>query len=247
MLPFQESPDDHCAFIIDISTRSLLGRFRSYKVCRLVSHRLITSQQGSVNKYNRIVNVQFSQHRIVERLGAIDKMMRYSGFLSPNFLRAMIIKLYRQITEIRIQAEKSCRKIMRPDSNYSLTIQMWYDRIHTHLQLIRLKEGKAKNRGNVIRFAICTKIQDPNKLTMEELHDGLCYCRIQKAELRKQAKGLRKVHLRDSLIDAQTKRQHNCARDIKQTINQEESKQMWYLIKRTVKDPRSPSVLKVLT
>ena len=34
-------------------------------------------------------------------------------------------------------------------------------------------------------------------------------------------------------------------RDIKQTINREESKQMWHLIKRTVKDPHNPSVLKV--
>ena len=88
----------------------------------------------------------------------------------------MIIKLYRQMTEIRIHAEKKCRKIMRPDSDYSLTIQMWYDQIHAYLQLIRLKERKDKNRGNVIRFAVCTKIQDPDKLTMEELHDGLRYC-----------------------------------------------------------------------
>ena len=80
---------------------------------------------------------------------------------------------------------------------------------------------------------------------MEELCDGFRYCRIQKAELQKQAKGLRKVHLRDCLIDAQTKQQHNRAKDIKQTIIQEESKRMWYLIKRTVKDPCSPIVLKV--
>jgi len=46
------------------------------------------SQQGSVDKYNRIVHEQFDQHR------------------APNFLRAMIIKLYRQMTEIRIHAEK---------------------------------------------------------------------------------------------------------------------------------------------
>jgi hypothetical protein len=74
---------------------------------------------------------------------------------------------------------------------------------------------------------------------MEELKDGLRYCRIRKAELRKQAKGQRKVHLRDCL------KQHVQVRLIKQTINREESKQMWHLIKRTVKDPHSPSVLKV--
>jgi hypothetical protein len=95
----------------------------------------------------------------------------------------MIIKLYRQMTEIRVHAEKKCRKILRPDSDYSPTIQMWYDRIHAYLQLIRMKEGKTKNTGNIIRFAMRTNIQDPTALTMEELKDGLRYCQIRKREL----------------------------------------------------------------
>ncbi len=127
-------------------------------------------------------------------------MTRYCGLPTPNFLRAMIIKLYSQMTEIRVHAEKKCRKILRPDCDYSPTIQMWYNRIHAYLQLIQLKEGKAKNFGNILRFAKQTNIQLPDA-------DGLRYCRIRKAELRKQAKGLRKVHLRDCLIDAQTKKQ----------------------------------------
>ncbi len=149
------------------------------------------------------------------------------------------------MTELRVHAEKKCRKILHPDSNYSPTFQMWYNRIHAYLQLILMKEGKTKNVGNIIRFAICTNIEDPGKLTMEELKDGLRYCRIQKAELQKQAKGLRKVHLRDCLTDAQTKKQHMHVRNIKQTMNQEESKWIWHLIKCTVKDPHSPSMLKV--
>jgi hypothetical protein len=82
---------------------------------------------------------------------------------------------------------------------------------------------------------------------MEELKDGLQLARIQKAELPQQAKGLWKVHLRDCLIEAQTKRQHKRVTEIKQRINREESKRMWYLIKRRVKakDPHSPSILRV--
>jgi hypothetical protein len=80
---------------------------------------------------------------------------------------------------------------------------------------------------------------------MDELKDGLRLVRIWKADLRQQAKGLHKVHLQDCLIEAQTKKQHKRAAKIKQKINREESKRMWYLIKRTVKDPPSPSVLKV--
>jgi hypothetical protein len=90
----------------------------------------------------------------------------------------MIIKLYRQVTEIRVHAEKKCRKILRPNSNNSPTLQMWYDRIHAYLQLIQTKEGKTKNVGSIIRFAVRTNTQDPDKLTMEELKDGLRYCQI---------------------------------------------------------------------
>jgi hypothetical protein len=39
-------------------------------------------------------------------------------------------------------------------------------------------KGKTKNVGNIIRFAICANIQDPDKLTMEELKDSLRYCQI---------------------------------------------------------------------
>lgn len=172
-------------------------------------------------------------------------MTRYCGYPSPGWLRAMIIKLYKQMTEIRIHAEKKCWKILRPDSDFSPTIQMWYDQIHAYLQLIQLQEGKAKNVGNIICFARREHIPHPEQLTMDELKGGLQFARICKADLRKQAKGLRKVHLRDCLIDAQTKRQHKRVPAIKQKCHWEENKRMGYLIKQTVKDPHSPSVLRV--
>jgi hypothetical protein len=68
---------------------------------------------------------------------------------------------------------------------------MWYDRIHAYLQLIRLREGKASNAGNIVRFANRNHIKRQEELTMEELKDGLQFCQIWKAELMKQAKGLR--------------------------------------------------------
>jgi hypothetical protein len=73
---------------------------------------------------------------------------------------------------------------------------MWYARIHAYLQLIRLKEGTASNAGNILRFAKRKHIKQPEKLMLEELQDGLQFCQIRKADLRKQAKELWKVHLR---------------------------------------------------
>ena len=45
-------------------------------------------------------------------------------------------------------------------------------------------------------------------------------------DLRKQAKGLRKVHLQDCLVDAIKRKQHKRAAAIKQKCNREESKRM---------------------
>jgi hypothetical protein len=70
-------------------------------------------------------------------------------------------------------------------------------------------------------------------------------CAFKKADLRQQVKGFHKVHLQDCLINTQTKKQHKRVAAIKQKCNCKESKCMWYLIKRTVKDPHSPSILRV--
>ena len=225
MLTFAESPGDHRSFIINISTHSLFREFR-FKICLPVSRRLVTSQQQSVVRYNNVVGEQFKIHHIVERLKAVDKMTRYCGYPSPNWLRAMIIKLHKQMTEIRVHAEKDCQKILWPESNFSPTIKMWYDRSHMFLQLIRLKEGKASNASNIVRFAKQTHIGRPAELTMEELEVGLQFCRIRIADLRQQARGLCKVHLRDCLLDAQLKRQKERAKAIKLILHREESKRM---------------------
>ncbi len=206
---------------------------------------MVTSQADSVKRYNEIVREQFEIHRIVERMNAVDKMTKYCRNPSPRWLRSMIIKLYKQMTKIRIHAEKKCRKILRPESNFSPTVQMWYDRIHAYLQLIRMKEGKTNNTANILRFACRQHINAPEELTLNELKDGLQFSQIRKADLRRQARGLWQVHLRDCLIDAQEKKQHKQAAAIKQKCQREESKRMWFLIKRTVKDPQSPSVLRV--
>jgi hypothetical protein len=244
MLNFAESPGDHRSLLFDASTCLLLGEFR-YKICHPVSRRPVTSQADSVRRYNKIVREQFEVHRIVERMDAVDKMTQYCKYPAPRWLRAMIIKLYKQMTEIRIHAEKKCRKILCPECNYSPTIQMWYDRIHAYLQLIRMKDDKTRNTGNILRFARKQYIENPEELSLEELKDSLRFARIRKADLRKQAKGLRKVHLRDCILDAQGKKQHKRAAAIKQKYQREESKWMWFLIKKTVKDPQSLSVLHV--
>jgi hypothetical protein len=45
-------------------------------------------------------------------MDAVDKMTKYCGNPSPRWLCLMIIKLYKQMTKIRIHTKKKCRKIL---------------------------------------------------------------------------------------------------------------------------------------
>ena len=62
------------------------------------------------------------------------------------------------------------------------------------------------NKDNIRRKARRSNIENPAGLSMEEIQDGLRYCRIRAKDLRKQAKGLRKTHLRNCLMLAQEKK-----------------------------------------
>ena len=139
----------------------------------------------------------------------------------------------------KIHAENKCRKIMTPVSDFSPQIQHWYDSIHVYLALLHLKESDKKysNSSNTYRFAKNCNIQNPKELTKEELRDSLRYCKIRRAEVRKSSKGLRKVLLRDCLIDARAKNQIGRARGIKQKIDQEYNIRMWYLIQKDSERP----------
>jgi hypothetical protein len=47
-------------------------------------------------------------------MDAVDRMRRYCGYPSPPWLRTMILKLYNQMTEIRVHAKKNAEKSSGP-------------------------------------------------------------------------------------------------------------------------------------
>ena len=89
--------------------------------------------------------------------------------------------------------------------------------------------------SRIIKFAKKHAIKDPINLTDQELIDGLRYSRIHLRQLRRQAKGLRKAHLRDCLLEAQRKKRTDAAKAIKKNMETEHMKRQWWFIQRTVK------------
>ena len=74
------------------------------------------------------------------------------------------------------------------------------------------------NKGNVRKRARRSDIENPAGLSMEEIQNDLRYCKIRVKDLRKQAKGPRKTHLRNCLMLAQEKKDKERARAIKQKL-----------------------------
>ena len=90
----------------------------------------------------------------------------------------MIRVIHVDMDKIRLHAEHNCRKIYTPESPFSLEIQAWYDRIHAYLALIKLLENSdGRNNDNTCRFSRRKGIENPKSMTMQEIKEGLRYCR----------------------------------------------------------------------
>ena len=84
-------------------------------------------------------------------MDAVDSLSRICGTPTPPWLRSMMIKRYQQMDEIRVHAEKKCRKFLTPEAEYSPVIQHWYNRIHTYMDLLKLKQGVHKYTNKVMQ------------------------------------------------------------------------------------------------
>jgi hypothetical protein len=70
---FHKSIGDHRTFIVDFTTRSAIGLY-AHLIVRPDCRRLVNSNKKCADKYRRLVEEQWSRHRIIERLEALDSL-----------------------------------------------------------------------------------------------------------------------------------------------------------------------------
>ena len=240
ILSFHESVGDHRTTIIEFSTSSAIGRFQG-KIVRPQSRRLTLRQPGAVQSYNNTIHQHFATHRIPLRLMALlQEAEKHHGPPSTTF-RDKCNVLHKQIAEIRLCAESSCRKILKPALEFSPTVQYWYDRAHAYILLIRIKSGKARRYTDVsraIRFAARKNIQEPRSLTLEQCMDGLTACRIRQKELRRVSTSLRRRFGQQLIHSAQVSSNKARERAVKERMQRERSSSIWKRINKTTRPPR---------
>ena len=234
MLSFGESVGDHRTMIFDVSSRSLIGKFE-HRIVRAGCRRL-NCKTHSLHSYNRILEALMTRHRMDPRLDAIiDKVVDDTPTKAQH---AQMEALDRQMVELQKCAERRCRKIIRPNMEFSEPVKLWHERVQAYKALIRWKTGCPCNSSNIIRTALRRGVENPREMTLDAMRQSEKYCKARRTNLRETAPELRRDFLRNQLVSAENRRDVEAARKVKSKMLREGSKKMWYFINRSQKDKR---------
>lgn len=232
---FHNSCGDHRTGIVDFTTQSVLGK-DDFNPVRPPPRRLSTRHKKGLNKYIKIFEDQMDVHSLQQRLDVAGASA--TSYPAPLETQAQLESIDKQTVEIGLHAAAKCRKIYKPPLPFSQEVHVWDERKKIYNGLLRRLDGRCHNGSNIIRQAWKFDITNPQELSRYQCLDGVRYCKGRLMELKKVAKGLRKVHLRNRLIQADESGDKVAYKGVLQTIEREEKKRMWPTINRSVDDPR---------
>ncbi len=245
-LSFHESVGDHRTMIVEITTSSAIGRHQG-KIVRPSTRRLTLRQYGAAASYNKSLHTQLKCHDIQKRISSLRSQIQISPRPLPGNLATACECLHKQIGQMRIHAERTCRKIARPALEFSPPVQYWYDRAHAYKALIRLKtnQGKYTDASRVVRMAHRKGILNPRTITVEQCRDGLAACKLRQNGLRKIAGGLRQQFTEQQLFAAKNRGDSAREKAIKERMMLERNKKLWRQINKATKPIRGRACLEV--
>ena len=126
-----------------------------------------------------------------------------------------------QTVEIQAAGEKQCRKFCTGLISFSLLVNLWIHEKWAYQALARVAMGRCNNVGNALRRAKRAGITNVT-LTHDKCLAGIEACRQWLKALSTSACSLRKVHLRDCLINAEDFNDEITSKVIRKIILQED-------------------------
>lgn len=175
---------DHQLFIVDFSLSSILGH-TPCKILWPAACCLNIRLPNILQKYTSTLENLFQSHRVMEKLEKISA----NPHLSQDNLHKAINRINTESSNYMRAAKKRCRKIK------SGTTIKWIRRHMIYSSLLQLKDGRKKNRSNLLRMAKGAGSPHPLWLSRNELLLGLQVCEVKCKDLRKTGWVLRRQHL----------------------------------------------------
>jgi hypothetical protein len=235
-LSFHEGVGDHRTTIIDVTTRSVIGKFER-KVVTPQARRLSTRNERSMKEYIKWTTQQCRLHKLQSRIDEVagDKSREEK---LPTQSREME-RIDTQKSEIQLGGERRCRKIRRPLQPFSPSIRGIDRRRRAYVNMEAWHKGEKTTNGNVFRAAWRAGIKNPKSLTAEECAAGAETCRKLIKEKGPEAHQLRRSHLYNRYELASNLKNREKSIKIKEIIKREEQRDGWRRIKRATGDPRT--------
>ena len=151
MLPFIYSVGVHMSWMVELITGSMLEP-NLLKTQRTIGRRRVMSNDRSIAENNKISKDLFNRHRIIERLGEVMRKVDQCGEEIPEQLKLQIEWLHDEMDNIRKHASNKCRKILTPESEFSLEIHWGFSRIHAYKALLKMTSTPHKNYIQQIKY-----------------------------------------------------------------------------------------------
>ena len=188
MFSFMERVGDHRSWIVEFTTRSVLG-VNLIKIQRSIARRLVSTNKKAVSNYNAMVEKLFCEHDIVGRMRDLIAKADLYGFPGPDWLEKKITRLHIEMDQLRMRANDKCRKILTPVAPCGPEIRHWGKMIHMYQALLKIKRhpGKKWNQNHTYRVGYSKGLGNTELLSEEQILDGLCFSRIKMLEARKRA------------------------------------------------------------
>ena len=230
--------------IVDFTTASMIGHYQGH-VVRPTSRHLTTKQPSSARSYNAAVLSQLTSHRIPERLRAITT--EAASHPTDGTLQQRADNVFEEIKQYRLGSERTCRKILKPHSPFSLPVKYWYDRIHTFRDLIKLKRGQNPRMGKsrILRSAKRLHIPDAAGLSIDDCKEGIRLSIIQQKEVRRQDAAHRSQHLGSCLQSAMDDNDEERIQAVKNRMRTERDKTVWRRINKVTRPATGRSCMQV--
>ena len=145
--------------------------------------------------------------------------------MTEEQLRYQLNKIDRQRKELKLHAEKKCRRISSGRIPFSEEASIWICRLQVYRSLLKYHVGKVTNRGNLKRAARRCKIYRPMHISVEDLRTRIKAAKDKCKYFCRHGQKYRRKHLDRCLLRAQNRKDEEAEKKILAIIQRE--KQFW--------------------
>ena len=163
-LAIGKGPGDHRYGIVDIKWTTLLGE-DIFKIKRPNARRLSTSNYESQKNYQRVLERQYRQHRLLPKMYQL-----YPTLVPPlaTTLRPRMEGIDRPKSDAMRHAEKKCRRKMMGVVPFSPEVTLWDHRAKLWKYVKERRQGYRRSSSYIRILAKKAKIQCPLSVTLAQ-------------------------------------------------------------------------------